>query len=125
MPPKNKRQKILAEKAAKRKKEGKTSGKKKAKKEKKDDSKNQTKISPEQNARNARKKEFAAAKSRMKSLKDDLDKRLKKAGYLSLNELERNTQINDSQLAKDVVNFFKWKNSSKKSSKKGKSYHHV
>ena len=114
MPKKNKRQKILAEKAAERKKEGKTSRKKKTKKEKKDDSKNQTKISPEQNSRNSRKKEYAAARSRMESLKDELDKRLVVAGYDKLSKLKKTTQINDRQLDKDVKNYFKWKNSSKK-----------
>tara|TARA_B100001093_G_scaffold314598_1_gene300164 strand:- start:749 stop:1117 length:369 start_codon:yes stop_codon:yes gene_type:complete len=122
MPPKNKRQKILAEKAADRKKKGKTSGKKKAKKAKKEDCKNQTKISPEQNARNARKKEFAAAKSRMKTLKESLNERLKKAGHLSLDRLQKNTQL-DPELDKDVKNYFKEKKSSNKG--KGKSYHHV
>ena len=114
MPKKNKREEILAKKAADRKKEGKTSGKKKEKIAKKDYSKNQTKITPEQNARNARKKEFAAAKSRMKSLKESLNERLKEAGHPPLVRLKKNTQIKDRQLDKDVKNYFKWKNSSNK-----------
>lgn len=108
--PKNKRKEILATKAAARKENGNTSAKKKGKKENAK-KKKEKKDSPE---RNARKKEFAAAKSDMKSKRDDLNKRLAAAGYPSLRELKKNTQIKDPQLARDVTNFFKEKNSSKR-----------